>query len=88
VYATGMRHPGASSTASVSFLNRPKTHMMRGYPELPPYTNFPSMIQEGQPEPGTMPDYPLGSYDSLMPPASNDQHSYAGMSDITSDPGY
>ena len=25
---------------------------------------------------------------ALYPPAANDQHSYAGMSDITSDPGY
>jgi hypothetical protein len=25
---------------------------------------------------------------ALYPPAPNDQHSYAGMSDITSDPGY
>lgn len=29
-----------------------------------------------------------GGGDGLMPPAPNDQHSYAGMSDITSDPGY
>lgn len=32
---------------------------------------------------GELPD-PL----PLFPPAHNDQHSYAGMSDITSDPGY
>jgi SH3 domain-containing YSC84-like protein 1 len=89
VYASGIRHAGSNSTASGSlFMNRPKTHVMHGYPEIPPHTNFPSMIQEGQVEPGTLPDYQLGSYNGLMPPASNDQHSYAGMSDITSDPGY
>jgi SH3 domain-containing YSC84-like protein 1 len=88
VYATGNRPYGSSSTASGSFLNRPKTHVMHGYPEMPPYSNFPSMIQEGEVEPGVMPDHPLGNYDGLAPPAFNDQHSYAGMSDVTSDPGY
>ncbi|KAG7342899.1 Las17-binding protein actin regulator [Nitzschia inconspicua] len=90
VYATGNRPSGASSTASHGLFNRPKTHVMHGYPEIPPPQpmNFPSMIQEGQFEAGAMPDHPLGNYDSLMPPAFNDQHSYAGMSDVTSDPGY
>ena len=65
-------------------LNRPAVHAMQGFPENPPVGTFPEQWQ--QPEL----DYQGWSAggDGLMPPAANDQHSYAGMSDITSDPGY
>eukprot|EP00531_Pseudo-nitzschia_arenysensis_P018537 CAMPEP_0116135294 /NCGR_PEP_ID=MMETSP0329-20121206/11114_1 /TAXON_ID=697910 /ORGANISM="Pseudo-nitzschia arenysensis, Strain B593" /LENGTH=596 /DNA_ID=CAMNT_0003630085 /DNA_START=209 /DNA_END=1999 /DNA_ORIENTATION=- len=94
------------SSGGPAFLNRPKTHVMHGYPELSPQmidpyagnfingTNTPQQQQQQRRLP------PTNFGDPLMPPAPNDQHSYAGqafgggqstttgMSDITSDPGY
>ena len=81
----------ASSTIQSALLNRPKTHVMHGFPEMHPSfanSNFVNGVS-----PATRLDQEYG--DPLMPPAPNDQHSYAGpqsvatgMSDITSDPGY
>jgi len=65
-------------------LDRPARNFMHGYLEehqISPHQQTQRM------------EYSL-DYDNprdsgnLMPPAANDQHSYAGMSDITSDPGY
>lgn len=102
---------GVGDGLGLSILNRPKTHAIHGYPELPPnsmdpYSNFDNsgipatghlhrqeqmMQSPHQPTPTNL----FGEYgDPLMPPAPNDQHSYAGqsaatgMSDITSDPRY
>ena len=88
---------GRSNGSGASFFQRPKTHVMNGYPEIPPtamdpYSNF---INHQQPSRTAGLDF----CDPLMPPAPNDQHSYAGemnaaqscatgLSDITSDPGY
>jgi hypothetical protein len=85
VYATG-NNPSMSR-----MLNRPKTHVMRGYPE----PMYPTMMQQEQTfnlyqrhQQHPQSNHPLDEHDGLMPPASNDNHSYADMSDITSNPGY
>jgi len=79
-----------------TFLNRPKTHVMHGYPELPPNAQMTDPYAANFINHNPTPQQPttptrLNYGDPLMPPAPNDQHSYAGqtfMSDITSDPGY
>lgn len=90
VYATGNLRGtsvAGSGLATGRFApHRLATHMMQGFPEHPARVGaFP---QQWQHEPQL--DYQGWSAggDGLMPPAANDQHSYAGMSDITSDPGY
>ena len=65
-------------------LDRPTSHIMHGYPEQ---HQFPLQQQTQMMEHALDYGNPLDS-GNVMPPAANDQHSYAGMSDITSDPGY
>eukprot|EP00539_Tryblionella_compressa_P003173 CAMPEP_0178748016 /NCGR_PEP_ID=MMETSP0744-20121128/8653_1 /TAXON_ID=913974 /ORGANISM="Nitzschia punctata, Strain CCMP561" /LENGTH=574 /DNA_ID=CAMNT_0020401337 /DNA_START=25 /DNA_END=1749 /DNA_ORIENTATION=- len=92
VYATGNVRGSGTSTGTGEWFNRPKTHVMHGYPER---SSFPTMMQPDQqyadnrqqPLPSSPLEHPM-DHGGLMPPAANDQHSYAGMSDITSDPGY
>eukprot|EP00536_Pseudo-nitzschia_multiseries_P007121 jgi/Psemu1/255964/estExt_Genewise1Plus.C_1630015 len=106
VYAKNDAGGNASNICGSALLNRPKTHIMHGYPEVVPthldsYSqNFNNNINNFNTNTtGTMGQNPyavsqqthLAYDDPLMPPAPNDQHSYAGqshMSDITSDPGY
>lgn len=98
----------AGGNASNSY-GRPKTHVMHGYPEvlpphldpyssgdfvnsLPPTSPLSQDPRQQQQQSARTTTYNYG--DPLMPPAPNDQHSYAGqshatgLSDITSDPGY
>jgi hypothetical protein len=62
--------------------------MMQGYPERP--LNQQQLEQEYWDDQLDYVGWSAGggTDGGLMPPAHNDQHSYAGMSDITSDPGY
>jgi lipid-binding SYLF domain-containing protein len=97
VYATGNRPIGSSSTASAALFSHPQTHTVYGLPGVP--QSYPSMTQstysaqhlaektQNEQVLQQLEDH-MVSHEGLMPPASSDQHSYAGMSDITSDPGY
>jgi hypothetical protein len=58
-------------------------------PRLPPSTTTTNDYNQHS-DSAEYGDYP-SSYPpeaTSMPPPPNDQHSYAGMSDVTSDPGY
>jgi len=86
---------GSSSKFGSSLLNRPKTHVMHGYPEVPPttmdafnaldpYSNF---VNGNSNNNGIDSINYLDNNQStthhdgnpLMPPAPNDQHSYSGQ---------
>ena len=94
VYATG-NIPTRRSMGPPNPMMAPPSAM----PPMPPqhqiYPKAPQMEYGELPEP--IPEFTIGdvpppttptNVGSVMPPAANDQHSYAGMSDITSDPGY
>lgn len=94
VYAKNDAKNSTSSSYQSTLLNRPKTHVMHGFPEMHPSYGASSFVNGSNLPQDARLDYEYG--DPLMPPAPNDQHSYAGpstsvatgMSDITSDPGY
>ena len=80
-----------------AFLDRPKTHIMHGYPELPP-----DATATFDPYSNDFANHGIGGAPATRHPYHHrrqaseqlDQHSYAehsyatGVSDITSDPGY
>jgi hypothetical protein len=74
VYATGtVPRPSRTNNTSTSSTAR------QANATIPNYNRHSESAEYGEYNP-----YPEPS----MPPPPNDQHSYAGMSDITSDPGY
>ena len=96
-------HVYANNGNNSALRNRPATtHTMQGYPEQQPLhhpysTSVRNQHQQLNNNMMQQQQHSLDYGDPLdsggtMPPAANDQHSYAGttsgMSDITSDPGY
>lgn len=85
VYASGSSRRSSSVSINHHMDGQQQQHQQQQhFQQLPPPVALPHSPEM---EYGELPE-PIPVMPTVMPPATNDQHSYAGLSDITTDPGY